>query len=266
MEYLVHTSGEVSTTQRKTYVVSAPSQQEAQDIAIHSFQAEFDCVRVDVEAQSFTRTKNSIAACVFMLIAIIISLFSFPYHKTFLFFSIPDTFSIAPQPLSSVFSIIFYSIFVIRFKGIRRSVGSVIDISFTILSVLLLSSVFQSILTAKNLRLLGFIPVPDPKIILIIAIAASLLGVKLVSAGCMVFIAIAAVSNLDVAGQAMGFWGVLYIMCAFIGILLYLSVEPAVLEALPQIKNSFSKTSKHISNDFTEAKKEAKSLVDAIPK
>lgn len=265
MEYLVNTSGKVSKFHSKAYVVKANSEQEAQEIAKQNFKKEFDCIKINTKTQSCTRTKRAIVACILMVTAIIISLFDYPYVDKFLFFfSKTENFSMAPQMTSCILAIIFYAIYIIRFKGIERTVGSRIDIAFTVISVLLLSSVFQLILGAETLKLLWIIPLPSSYIVLVITIIASLLGVKLVSAGCMAFIAITAVSNLSVASVAMGFWGVVYVMCAFVGILLYLSVEPAVLESFSQIKESFSKTFNKVKNDFEEAKDEAKTIVDKV--
>lgn len=266
-QYLVHTSGEVSKFHNKAYVIKATSEQEAQEIAKQSFKQEFDCIKFNAEVQSYARTKRAVAACILMLIAIVISLFDYNYESKVLFL-IPKIveFSIAPQMTSCIFAIIFYAIYVIRFKGIERTIGTYIDIAFTVISVLLLSSVFQLILGTEDLKLFWFIPLPNSYTVLVITIIASLFGIKLVSAGCMAFIAITAVSNLSVANEAMECWGVIYVICAFIGILLYLSVEPAILESLPELKNSFSNTFRIVKKDFSEAKNEAKTIINNIPK
>lgn len=267
MEYLVHTSGKVSKFHNKTYLVKATSKQEAQEIAKQSFQKEFNCNEIDAETQSYARTKCATVACILMFIAIVISLLDYPYEENFLFFfHKQEVFSFAPDMVSTLYAIIFYSIFAIRFKGIKRTVETPIDIAFATLSILLLSSLFQLILNTENFKILGFVEAPDPQKVLIITFFSSLFGIKLVSAGCMVFVAFLAVSNFSAANQAMEFWGVIYVMCAFFGIIFSLSVEPAILEAIPQIKNSFANTFKNAERDFLEAKREAKTVIDKIPK
>ena len=263
----MHTSGKVSKFHNKTYLVKATSKKEAQEIAKQSFQKEFNCNRIDAETQSYARTKCAIAACILMSVAILISFFNYPYEDKFLFFfSREKIFSFAPDMISTLYAIVFYLIYAVRFKGIKRTIETPIDIAFAVLSILLLSSVFQLILRTKELKILGFVELPDSQKVLIITILASLLGVKLVSAICMVFIAFTTVSNLSAANEAMEFWGVIYVMCAFFGIILSLSVEPAILEAVPQIKNSFANTFKNAEKDFLEAKSEAKTLIDKLPK
>lgn len=261
MEYLVNTSGEISRTHNKTYVIKANSKKEAQEKAKNKFETEFECVNIDAQANTYTRTKRALIACALMLIAIIISFCTYSYSaKAFFFFSKTETFSIAPQMESCIFAIIFYCAYVIRFKGIERTLSAVIDIAFCVLTVLLLASVFQLILSNENIKLLGILPAVDSYTVIVVAIITSLLGIKVVSAGCMAFVALAALSNLSVASKAMRTWGVVYIMCAFLGILFCLSAEPAVLEALPQIKQSFSKTAKYIKNDFNSAKNQLEEI------
>ncbi len=267
MEYLVNTSGEVSRFHNKTYAVKANSEQEAQEIARNKFQKEFDGINIDTEAQSYVRTKRAIVACILMGIAVVISFFSYKYTEFILFF-IPNekVFSMFPNMLSTIYAIVFYSVYVIRFKGIERSIGSTLDTMFTILSVLLLASVFSLILNADSLKLFWVIPLPSPNMVLIITIIASLLGVKLVSVGCMAFIAITAVSNVEIASKAMDVWGVVYVLCSFVGILLYISVEPAIIEAGPQIKRDFTNTFKAVKTEFSGAKSEAKTIIDKMSK
>lgn len=267
MEYLVHTSGRISNFQDKAYVVKASSEQEAKKIAKENFEREFDCIEINAEAKSYKRTKRAIMACVLMLVAVVISLFTFKSQERILFFfSKSVEFSIAPRMDSCVFAVIFYAVYAIRFKGIERTVGTHIDIVLTVITILLLSSVFQLILSTDNLKLFWFIDCPKPGVVLAITIIASLFGIKLMSACCMAFIAITAVSNLSNASNAMGIWGIIYVMCAFIGFLIYLSIEPSILEAFSEIKNSFSNQFKVAKNDFYVAKTETNAIVNKVIK
>ena len=70
----------------------------------------------------------------------------------------------------------------------------------------------------------------------------------------MAFIALVAVSNILVANEAMKIWGVVYVLSAFMGILLYLSIEPAVLESFPKIRKSFSNMFKATKKEFVEGR------------
>ena len=88
-----------------------------------------------------------------------------------------------------------------------------------------------------------------------VAIILSWLGLKIVSLVCMGGITIFALFNMAELSAAMGaFWGPLYILCSFIGILMYLSVEPACDEALLQIKYAARKGLNHLNGDVSYAK------------
>lgn len=264
MEYLVHTGGEVTTFQNKSYVINAKSEADALEIAKENFGSEFNCEEFSVLTQTYTRKKRAVFACILMIIAIIIA--CIPFDSGWWIFKTKQTF-LKPNLESCLWAIGFYSIFVIRFKGIKRTVATPLDIVMCVLTVLLLSTLFSMLLDAPSV--LG-LEVISPVMLLVIACIGSLLGVKLVSAICLSLVIIIAVSNISLASNAMDLWGVVYAMCSFVGVLLYLSVEPSVLEALPQVKKSFSKTLKTVKNDFVEAGEEGKvltkTIMDKLPK
>ena len=255
MRYLVHTSGQVAEPHSKAYVVKAGSAEEAAEVARQNFQQEFGCENVEAAVQKNPITKRAIAALVLMLIAILISLKDFQIEKGIWIWKKTEEFLITPDMRSCIFAIFFYAIYIVRFKGVKRTLETPMDIAFTVLSIFLLSSVFQ-LLFKGGFKLFGFIQIPwlAPDKLFVIVVIASLLGVKLVSAICLALIMLAAFCNISTANEAMGTWGVVYVMCAFMGILFYLSVEPAVLEAFPQIRGSFVKTAKTVQNDFSGAK------------
>ena len=180
MEYLVHTSGEVAQFHNKAYVVKASSEQEAQEIAKKNFGKEFNCVKINAEAQSYTRTRRSIAACILMLIAIVIACFPFDPG----WWSKPKTF-LRPDMYSCVWAIVFYCVYVIRFKGIQRTVETPIDIIMCLFVVVLLSTFFKMLLHGPEV--FG-IEIFSPNKFLIIACFASLLGIKIVSVGCFLLV------------------------------------------------------------------------------
>ena len=61
-------------------------------------------------------------------------------------------------------------------------------------------------------------------------------------------------------------YSVIYLLTAYIGILLYLSLEPTVLQAIPAIGNITRSTAFKTNSDLSESKSEIKSLFDKIHK
>lgn len=132
--------------------------------------------------------------------------------------------------------------------------------------ILLLSSLIKTILEVKTFNLFFIKDISiNPNIILPVAIILSWLGLKLISAACMIGIGILAIFNIANLSDAMGtIYGPAYIICAFMGILLYLSIEPVLLEALPHMKRSANCGLNYIRNDCVEAEKVAQNLTHAM--
>nr|WP_317283959.1 hypothetical protein [uncultured Sellimonas sp.] len=254
MQYLVHTSGEVINRRDRVYAIQATSKEEAQEFARNKFVEEFDIVNEKIYIKASKRTSRAICSYIFMMIPIILSFINWKVKH--------DTVSIQPDFLSCVYAVLLYVAFVVRFKGIQRTTDSVIDIIFAVLMVLLLSSFIKAMLVTKTLSILGLKEISiNTNIIFPVAIVLSWLGLKLVSAVCMASIGILALFNVASLSTAMGsVWGPVYVLCAFIGIILYLSVEPALVEAFPNWKHSVGYGVNHVKNDFVEAEKSAKKL------
>ena len=254
MQFLIHTKGNTLDICNKAYVVNAHSETEAKEIAVASFEDEFGVFADSITTQSFKRTKKSIMAYIFMLIPILLSLINWKNGH--------DTYSIGPSLVSCLYSVAFYAAFIVRFKGIHRTVGSWIDITFSILMILLLSTFIQTILVEKTINLFWMTQLTiDAKIILPIAIILSWLGLKLVSIICIASVGILALFNITALSSAMGMiWGPLYVISSFMGIMLYLSVEPVMFETVSHLKKSIIRSIDYTKNDFIQAKSSVKNL------
>lgn len=159
-----------------------------------------------------------------------------------------------------------YAAFVVRFKGIQRTVSSWIDILFCVFTVLLLSTFVKTILVTKTISVLGLTDITiSTNVVLPVAIILSWLGLKVVSLVCMGGIAIIALFNITALNTAMGtIFGPLYIICSFVGIMMYLSVEPAFVETLLQVRNVATKGLHRLSGDVSYAKAKAINVKTAI--
>ena len=260
MEYITKVCGEVASSHVKAYAVDANSEEEAIKVAKQNFQNEYlTNGNVVVIEKPYTRKKRSIIAIVAMIIPILLSLISWKNGH--------NTISISPNLISCIFGVLIYSAFVIRFKGIQRTVRSTYDILFAIISVILISTFISIILVNKQISLLGGlfkIPV-DSMTILVVAVILSWVGLKLVSLVCLGAILLPALNNIIGLNAAMGtLWGSIYIISSFLGVLMYASVEPAFMDTRRSLLNFTKKSINHINNDFIEAKthvSKAKNLI-----
>lgn len=253
-QYLVHTSGEVIDRQAKAYVVKAESEEQAQEIAKINFAEEFYVMDECIYAKPYKRSWKAILSIVFMLIPIGLSLIGWRVGH--------EAIYIRPNYLSCLYAIFIYAAFVVRFKGIPRAFETKLDIVLCVSVILLLSSFIQTLLVTKNINILGLKEIPiDTKIVILFAIVLSWFGLKLVSAICMMGVGILAIFNIATLSNAMGnLFGPLYIISAFIGIVLYLSIEPAVIEALPYLRKSVNNGIDYLKRDFIEAGRTANNI------
>ena len=245
MQYVVQVSGEVLDKQNKAYVVDSKTAEEAQRIATQTFCEDFAIESDAVYVKSHKRTYKAITAFIFMLVPILLSFIGWKNGH--------DTISISPDYLSCLYGLLIYAAFVVRFKGIQST-------------VLLLSTFVKTILVTKTISLLGLTDITiSTNVVLPVAIILSWLGLKVVSLVCMGGVAIIALFNITALNTAMGtIFGPLYIICSFIGIMMYLSVEPAFVETLVQVRNVAARGLHRLSGDVSYAKAKAINVKTAI--
>ena len=258
MQFLIHVSGDVLDKQSKVYVVNSDSVESAQTIATQNFCDEFLTDKAVVTIKPQRRTTKAMCSFIFMLIPILLSFISWKNGH--------DSISISPDYISCLYGVLLYAAFVVRIKGIPRTVSSWIDIMFSVCSVLLLSTFIKTILVTETISLLGLGEVSvSTNVILPVAIILSWLGLKIVSLACMATILVIALFNITVLNVAMGMiCGPLYIICAFVGIMLYLSIEPAFIETLSQFRRTALKSLDYIGRDISHAKDKITSIRNVI--
>ena len=248
MKYLIHTVGNVVLPQEKSYLVNASTEKKAQELAEEQFMAEYDCngkIHISKARSVDLAVVTSIAG---MIIAILLSFINWKAGHS--------TISIKPDLISSTIAVIIYSAFIIRVKGLQRMTGR-IDFIFLILSVLLLSSFIQSILSSSEFKIPILGSYIDCRMLFILAMILSWMGMKILSVGCMAVIFICGFLKIIKLNEAMGnIWGTVYIISAAVGIISYLIIEPTVEEMLPDYGRFTQRTFAYFRRDFSETEKE----------
>ena len=247
MQYLVKTGGEIREVQGKTYVVNAHSKQEAQRKANDAFCEDYSVINSSAVYTSdpYSRTKNAIIAIVLMLIPICISML-----KKRWFADDSDIYGIpiSPDFFSTTMAAMIYLAFVVKAKGIQRTIGSIIDICLAIVCILLVAVLIKCVLTERIFTfkidlILKTIEQPihiDTRYIFVLGVIFSWLGIKLASTICMVITGLLGVMNFITLSDAMGLLGIVFSLCAIFGLLFYLSIEPAVYESVQEIGSNIA--------------------------
>ena len=249
-EYLVPVTGSVPERKTTSYLVRACSQDDARRIAEGKFSEEFGTFGESPSALD-NRTPRARAACILMSIAIGLSYIKWAYGH--------ELISISPSLTSCLISLILYTSYVIRFKGVHKIVTSKNNIALCLCVILLFASFIQALLAIKVLSI-PKIPLVTSGIsiksyhVLFAAVLLSWIGVKIVSAACFLLVGFAAFTNIMKLSDSMGpLFGPLYILSSFFGLMFYISVEPAASEALYHIKGSVRSAKKYVENDLHQA-------------
>lgn len=260
MQYLIQVNGDVTERQNKTYVVKSSSIEEAEKIAARNFCNTFNSELSTVSVFSKKRNFRVYISYVLLFIPIFLSMVDWKIGH--------ETISIRPDLISCLFAIAFYLAFVVRFKGIERTVGTWVDSGYCILSVLLLASFIKIVSITETISVFGITEFTiSSYLILFFSLILSWVGLKLVSLIGIGTIAVMAFYRITVLSQAMGYiWGPVYIISSLMGIMLYLSVEPAYTETVTALKLSAAKISRRMNSDLVVAKAQGKSLKSATEK
>lgn len=261
--FLVKTVGEVTevTQQEHTYIIQATSDEEAREIGKKLF-TETHAVssdKISLSARPFNYQTRAILAILFMTVAIGLSFVKWHTATSF------EAIDFAPDLEGTFLATLFYSAFVVRFKGVEKSVQSVLDVLLSLAVLLLFASFFNIFLIDTAFKFLFWTVPIDSMAVIILAIALSWLGLEIVSAFCYLVVAFLAMSNFSLLNDAMEL-GWVYVLCAFLGLLLYWSIEKTMLEATDFYRGYVDKSFGHIGQTFTTAKFQTSSLTKKITK
>ena len=261
MQYLVYSEGKVLDCKKKSYVINAKTESEAQETAKQEFLNENVVFDGQVYTKSVVRNKKAIVSYILMLVPVLLSFI--PWKNGH------ETIYIHPYFISCIYAILFYVLYILRFKGfesVLKMTDSWIDLGFCFIIPFLFSTFIRILLVSEKISVLGFIDFQlDTSIVFPIAVVLSLLGIKIMSVLCMGAIFVLALFNIVNLNEAMGaVWGPVYAICAFAGILLYCSVEPAFREGISHFGGSLKLGMKHEAQDFIAASNSVREMGGAI--
>ena len=249
MQYLVSTKGNVVRSEQQTYVVTARNKQEAIENATGLFAAEYEIYDADINVSApKARTLWSLLSSALMAISVFLSFLTWTIGH--------ERFVIYPDLRSGLLALLFYVVYLARFKGIKNIPHSNwVDFISCPFTVLTFSALFNTFLY-KDFS----IPIFDTKVggmfLLMLGIFLSLCGLKPLSVLTMIFTCLSAIVNFETLSKAMGFWGFAFIFCAIMGILIKASIEPSFYEFFPALLKASKKYTLNFKNDLIEAKED----------
>ena len=128
----------------------------------------------------------------------------------------------------------------------------VLSIVSFVLITLLFASFIKAIIITKTIHIPGL---PEftlsTNVILPVVLFLSWLGLKGVSLACMGLISVTALYNIATLNNAMGNWGPIYLLCAVVGIILYMYAEPTFQESMYRFRNITARGLNSVKSDIT---------------
>lgn len=247
-EYLVKTQGYIITDKSENYIINAENEEKARVQAENIFKNDYvlvdDNINFSIECR---KDRYLLISALGLFIAVVFAYLDW-YNNL-------EVFSMRPHLLTTIYGTIFYTSFIVRFKGIKNVFLSKFDLIISVLMILVISSLFEIILGSHEVEFLFFKATIDPNIIIILALVLSWLGMKIVSVGCYFFVAILTLNNIFNLSVAMGpICGPLFIILTYVSIGIYVACDPALLNVFPSIFNASKKGVNYLNNDFNAAK------------
>lgn len=259
MQYIVQTKGAVRVLDERVeaYVIDANSQEEAYALARTRFKETYGGEVEELQGKAVPRTFRAILAMLLLAIPVAISFWG--WQKTgsegFWIFAkkTVEIVNFHPNLLSTLLAVIFFSGFILRYKGLERAMTSKMDIALSVVFILFVATLFELILKEHTIKLFGFLPFGkmEPRYLLLTAIALSWFGIRGVSSVIMTIILFFSVARLIELQNLMPVWvSLVFVLSSFFGLVLYCLVEPTFYDSLPQLQ-------KHLQSGMVYLKEDA---------
>jgi hypothetical protein len=226
-KYQIVVNGQCSTSalcsvEPHAYYVQAENNDIAQKYAIAMFHDAYpDAVNVSVSKEK----QRNLPAIICMAIACFLSFI--PWHSGGIIISL------APSMLSTMIAIALYSAVIIRLKGLQNSFNCASETILSCLTILFCASFISFLSGKETIQIFWFKLFISGKVLLTFAVLLSWIGMAAIAGFIWVALFIFAATRILLGDLAMGFWGNIYVLSAFLGIVFQLKQQSAnFLDAL----------------------------------
>lgn len=174
----------------------------------------------DVRNKTLDKTEGriwEIIAIVLMVIPVVLSLQSFSRDFTTVTGGKGrQVLTIAPTMLSVIYAICLHGVLFARRIG--KYFESGFSIVLNVFNILWTASFISIFISSENFNI-PFVNQPmNSQVLMLLAIVLSLISMRAIAGYIWIALAILAVFRLTAINEAMGLWGVAYILCAYISI------------------------------------------------
>lgn len=257
MQYLVHTSGNVVRNEKQTYVVTGKNKEEAIEKATDMFAAEHDVIDATVKTSTpKLRAIWSLLSSGLMLFAAFLSILIWTKGH--------EQYSIRPDLVSGIYALLFYAVYLIRFKGLGTIINSKwTDIISAPLTVFIIAALFKTLISRDVTIPIINKTIPGD-VAMLFAIFLSAVGFKLISVLVMLATAIMTLFEITKLSAAMNINGFIFVFCAVFGLLIKAGIEPAFYNMIPAVYSSTRMLGRSFKSDLLEARKEINAIRENV--
>ena len=252
-KFFVETEVEVPDVRRK--IINTTVLAKTKEDAIESYTQELN--RKGFSVLDIRKKFSVVPGIVFLGITVIMSFFRYFEKNGF------NYIELYPDILSLLLSLVIYSAFVIRIKGIDNVFKNISDTVISILFVLVMGIVIK-IFAGNSVRssgiignLLGKIGLGNSFSLVIAAIVLSWLGLEKICGFIWIAIIVLGIAELVTCGNYMGnFKGSIFLLSLFLGGIFYLKYEGK--QVISSFKRGVSLSANVLGSNINESKRLSK--------
>lgn len=248
-EFMVHTKGEVEVVEeaRHTFIIQADSLEEAQEIGRNMFASQYggEVYNLETAISPSNRNVRGWIGIGLLTFSILLSFRNWREGNT------TNIRNFTPDLFSMICSFGMYLAFVVKSKGLFQMVNDALDIAYLVVNVTFLAGIIKMLLFRMNFSFLGSEFIFDSQPLFLFAILISWIGYKSLSGSILLLTFVLGILKIVSLSEAMGNWGVVYVIVSGIALLFYVSIEPAIIDSTPHVFKSFAPHKRWIKQDLT---------------
>lgn len=256
MKYIVKTKGKVYDYKQIAYAVEAESREEAEQAARERFCADYIPADEVIEASASGVKIGTMAALVTLAAAAVLAFIGFKTGTT------RSASVIRPDLMSLVYGAGVYLILFIKFKGFKNLLNmkwwaevlkSWENIVLAVLMIILIASLIQLMFSQMKVGFSFLSFHMDMRVLALVLAAVAYFGSGILSLICLLlFLLLSKMSLSGLAAVLGNIRGFLYLGCALIGVITYMSTQPALYQSIMNVKAKISDPAKKLRKEQTE--------------
>lgn len=200
-------------------------------------------------------------AILFMLISVILSFGTYNYEKGGFFghFKSTEHLTLAPTLITTMVAILIYSATIIR--NFKKYYSNIPKFIISIINILFLAG-FLSVFFIDKATIFGL----DTRAILVAGVLLSWLGIRTISGYIWIILVLLGASRMSDVDAAMKGWGVIYILCAYLSIVVQAVFCKMFETDFETFKEDLFGIKDIANKDVKAASEQVKSTVEAVSK